>query len=578
MSPKKGIPSTRPLPKSPTGIRGFDTITNGGLPKGRTSLVYGSAGCGKSMFVMEYLFRGATEFGEPGVLMAFEETKEKIQANAASLGFDLEKLIQQKKLVVDYVHVERSEIEETGEYDLGGLFARLEYHVKSVRAKRVALDTLEVLFAGLKNQGIIRSELRRLFRWLEERKLSAIITAERGEGYLTRHGLEEYVSDCVILLDHRVSEELSTRRLRIVKYRGSGHGTNEYPFLIDELGISVVPLSGLGLAHEASLKRVSTGIAALDEMLGGKGYYQGSSILISGTAGTGKSSIAASFAASECAQGRSTLLFSLEESPKQIIRNMNSIGIGLERWVRKGLLNLQASRPSLYGLEMHLVHLHKIIEQIDAKAVIIDPVTALLIAGNPGEARSLLVRLIDLLKTKGITAILTSLSQDGVPLESSEAGISSLIDTWITLDHTRSGGERNRVLQIVKSRGMNHSNQVREFLLGNQGLQLKDVYLGSQGILTGSARLAQEARDRTEDARRQFTLEHEEKKLQVEENALRGQMAAIQEKLRILTGDRQRLTRFDEERELHVAEDLRRMAQSRRAMLPRRKEEPSNGR
>jgi len=578
MSPKREVRAVRPIPKSPTGIRGFDDITGGGLPKGRTSLVYGSAGCGKSMFSMEYLFRGATEFGEAGVLMAFEETKEKIQANAAALGFDLQKLVDEKKLVVDYVHVERSEIEETGEYDLGGLFARLEHHVKTVRAKRVVLDTLEVLFAGLKNQGIIRSELRRLFRWLEEHHLSAVITAERGEGQLTRHGLEEYVSDCVVLLDHRVAEELSTRRLRIVKYRGSGHGTNEYPFLIDEQGISVVPLSGLSLEHEATRSRISTGIPALDVMLGGKGYYQGSSILISGTAGTGKSSIAASFAASECARGRSTLLFTLEESPKQVIRNMNSIGIDLERWVRKGLLNLQASRPSVYGLEMHLVHLHKMIEEMDAKAVIIDPVTALLAAGNPGETRSLLVRLIDLLKTKGITAILTSLTEDGVPLESSEVGISSLIDTWITLDHTRSGGERNRVLQIVKSRGMNHSNQVREFLLSDEGLQLEDVYLGSRGVLTGSARLAQEALDRTEESRRQYDLERQEIGLQVEENVLRGQISAIQEKLRIVTGDRHRLTRLDHEREARANEDLRRMAESRRAALPRRREEPSNGR
>jgi len=578
MSSKREVRAVRPIPKSPTGIHGFDDITSGGLPKGRTSLVYGSAGCGKSMFAMEYLFRGATEFGEPGVLMAFEETKAKIQANAASLGFDLQKLMDDKKLVVDYVHVERSEIEETGEYDLGGLFARLDHHVKTVRAKRVVLDTLEVLFAGLKNQGIIRSELRRLFRWFEEHNLSAVITAERGEGTLTRHGLEEFVSDCVILLDHRVAEELSTRRLRIVKYRGSGHGTNEYPFLIDEQGISVVPLSSLSLEHEATRNRVSTGIPALDAMLGGKGYYQGSSILISGTAGTGKSSIAASFAASECERGRPTLLFSLEEAPKQVIRNMNSIGIDLERWVRKGLLNLQASRPSVYGLEMHLVHLHKMIQEMGAKAVVIDPVTALLVAGNPGETRSLLVRLIDLLKTKGITAILTSLTEDGVPLESSEVGISSLIDTWITLDHTRAGGERNRVLQIVKSRGMNHSNQVREFLLSDEGLQLKDVYLGSKGVLTGSARLAQEALDRAEESRRQFDLERQEIGLQVEENVLRGQISAIQEKLRIVTGDRHRLSRLDHERETRAAEDLRKMAISRRASMPRRREEPSNGR
>jgi len=570
--------AVRPLPKSPTGIRGFDDITNGGLPKVRPTLVYGSAGCGKTLFAMEYLFRGVTEFGEPGVLMAFEETKEKIEANAASLGFDLERLVAQKKLIVDYVHVDRSEIEETGEYDLGGLFARLDHHVKTVRAKRVVLDTLEVLFAGLQNQGIIRSELRRLFRWLEDRKLSAVITAERGEAHLTRHGLEEFVSDCVILLDHRVSEELSTRRLRVVKYRGSGHGTNEYPFLIDEQGISVVPVTSLGMAHEVSHERVSTGVTALDGMLGGKGFFKGSSILVSGTAGTGKSSLAASFVAAMCARGYPTLYFSLEESPKQVIRNMNSIGVGLERWVRKGLLNLHSSRPNIYGLEMHLVHLHKLVETMGAKAVVIDPITALLVAGNTGETRSLLVRLIDLLKTKGITSMFTSLSEDGSPLESSEVGISSLIDTWITLDHTRTGGERNRILQIVKSRGMNHSNQVREFLLSDRGVQLKDVYLGEQGVLTGSARLTQEARDRDEEARRQLDLEREDIGLQVEENVLRGRIAAIQEKLRVVSGDRKRLSRFDQEREERAVDEIQRLAMSRRAGVSPRKEERKNGR
>jgi circadian clock protein KaiC len=565
MRAKKPTPAARPIAKSPTGIRGFDDITGGGLPKGRTTLVYGSAGCGKTLFAMEYLFRGITEFDEPGVLMAFEETKEKLHANAASLGFNLEELAARKKLVIDYVHVDRSEIEETGEYDLGGLFARLDHHVKTVGAKRVALDTLEVLFAGLKNQGIIRTELRRLFGWLEDRKLSAVVTAERGEGFLTRHGLEEFVSDCVILLDNRVSDELSTRRLRIVKYRGSGHGTNEYPFLIDEEGISVIPVTSLGLTHEASSRRVSTGIPALDGMLGGKGYFQGSSVLISGTAGTGKSSISAAFAAARCARGERTLYFSLEESPKQILRNMKSIGIDLEPYVRRGLLNLQSSRPSVYGLEMHLVHLYKLIEDMGAKAVVIDPITSLLLAGNPAETRSLLVRLIDLLKTRGITAVMTSLTSDGNWIESTDVGISSLIDTWITLDNIKAGGERNRILQIVKSRGMNHSNQLREFILSRRGVGLRDVYLGTQGVLTGSARLAQEGRDRDAEAARRIDAERQDLALQGEEEALRARVLEIQEKLQALESDRNRRARLDRERDARVADEVRRMSLSRRA-------------
>ncbi len=567
----------RRIPKSPTGIRGLDEITKGGLPTGRPTLVCGEAGSGKTMLAMEFLFRGATEFGEPGVFIAFEETKKKLSANAASLGFDMEKLVARRKLVVDYVHVERSEIEETGEYDLGGLFARIEHHVKTSRARRIVLDTLEVLFAGLKNEGVVRSELRRLFRWIEDRGLTAVITAERGEGRLTRHGLEEYVSDCVILLDHRVEGELSTRRLRVVKYRGSAHGTNEYPFLIDEQGLSVVPLSSLGLGHAASSARVSSGVEELDRMLGGKGYFRGSTVLISGTAGTGKTSLGASFAEAACRRGDRTLYFSFEESPAQLIRNMASVGIGLERQVRSGLLQIQSFRPSFYGLEMHLVNLHKHIDAFGAKAVVVDPVTSLLEAGNAGEARSLLVRLIDLLKGRGVTAVLMSLTEAGSDQESSEVGISSLIDTWLMLSDTRLSGERNRTIQIIKSRGMSHSNQVREFLLSGNGIRLQDVYLGSAGMLTGSARLAQEARDRSENAERLHRYRREEMGLLTEEKSLAAQILALQAKLRAVGGERVRLARAAQQRSGRAARDLTEMAASRKLKKPRGRGEGRDG-
>jgi circadian clock protein KaiC len=559
----------RPVPKTPTGIRGLDEITKGGLPTGRPSLVCGEAGSGKTMLAMEFLFRGAAEFGEPGVFIAFEETKKKLSANAASLGFDMEKLVARKKLVVDYVHVERSEIEETGEYDLGGLFARIEHHVKKIRARRIVLDTLEVLFAGLKNEGIVRSELRRLFRWIEDRGLTAVITAERGEGRLTRHGLEEYVSDCVILLDHRVEGELSTRRLRVVKYRGSGHGTNEYPFLIDEQGISVVPLSSLGLSHEAPKARVSSGVPELDRMLDGKGYFRGSTILVSGTAGTGKTSLAASFAEAMSRRGDKTIYFSFEESPSQLVRNMTSVGIGLGRQLRMKLLRIHAFRPSSYGLEMHLVNLHKHIDAFGARAVVLDPVTSLLDAGSTDEARSVLVRLIDLLKGKGITALLTSLTGGGSNEESSEVGISSLIDTWLLLSDTRLSGERNRTIQIIKSRGMAHSNQVREFLLSGEGIRLRDVYLGSAGMLTGSARVAQEARDRSDLAEQVQESRREEAGLVTEEKALAVQILALQAKLRAVGDERARLSRAASQRVGRAARDLDEMAVSRQS-APRR--------
>jgi len=514
------------LPKAATGITGLDEITGGGLPRGRPTLICGSAGCGKTLLAMEFLVRGAAEFGEPGVFMAFEETAEELAQNVRSLGFDLDKLITEKKLVVDYVHVERSEIEETGEYDLEGLFIRLSYAIDTIGAKRVVLDTLETLFGGLSNDAVLRSELRRLFRWLKDRGVTAVITAERGDGTLTRQGLEEYVSDCVILLDHRVSDQLSTRRLRIVKYRGSLHGTNEYPFLIDETGISVLPVTSLGLHQEVSEERVSTGIPRLDAMLGGDGWYRGSSVLVSGTAGTGKTSLAAHFADATCRRGERCLYFSFEESESQMTRNMRSIGVDLAPWIKKGLLQFHATRPTAYGLEMHLASLHKMIDEFQPRAVIIDPITAFLGAGQSAEAESMLMRLIDLLKSRQITALFTSLSHGGDSLEKSQVGISSLIDTWLLVRDIELGGERNRGLYVLKSRGMAHSNQIREFLLTEHGVELRDVYVGPEGVLTGSMRLAQEAREQSASAIRQQEIERRQRELERKRLALEAQLAA----------------------------------------------------
>ncbi|MGH7832091.1 MAG: circadian clock protein KaiC, partial [Candidatus Binatia bacterium] len=346
------------LPKAPSGIQGLDEITFGGLPKGRPTLLCGSAGCGKTLLSMEFLIRGALRYNEPGVFVAFEETAEELAKNVASLGYDLGDLVARKKLIVDYVYLERSDIEETGEYDLEGLFVRLGHAINSIRARRVALDSLEAIFSAFSNQFILRAELRRLFRWLKEKGVTAVITAERGDGTLTRHGLEEYVSDCVIVLDHRVNDQISTRRVRILKYRGSVHGTNEYPFLIGKEGFSVLPITSVGLQHEVSNERISSGVQRLDAMLGGKGYYRGSSILISGTAGTGKSSLCAHFVDAACRRRERCLYVSSEESPPQIIRNMRSIGLALAPWVEKGLLQFQAVRPTFYSLEMHLAILH----------------------------------------------------------------------------------------------------------------------------------------------------------------------------------------------------------------------------
>ncbi|WCT10207.1 circadian clock protein KaiC [Mucilaginibacter jinjuensis] len=494
--PSKKAPITprqlpKELPKTPTGIIGLDEVTMGGLPTGRPTLVCGSAGCGKTLLSIEFIVRGALQFNEPGVFIAFEEKADELATNVASLGFDLNELQQQKKIKIDYIHVDRSEIEETGEYDLEGLFIRLNYAIDSIGAKRVVLDTIENLFSGLTNQAILRAELRRLFQWLKDKGVTAIITGERGEKTLTRQGLEEYVSDCVILLDHRIINQISTRRLRIVKYRGTTHGTNEYPFLIDEDGISVLPVTSLKLDKPVSSDRFSSGIPALDKMLSKGGFFRGSSILVSGTAGTGKTSIAASFCNEACLRNEKCLFFAFEESPAQIIRNMRSIGMDLQNHIDKGLLQFYASRPTLYGLEMHLVAIHKAIKKFKPKVVILDPITNLITVGSVSEVKSMLVRLIDFLQEEQITVMFTALSLNTVVSEQTDEGVSSLVDAWLLIRDIELNGERNRGLYIMKSRGMKHSNQVREFLISDKGLDLIDVYVGPDGILTGSAREAQ---------------------------------------------------------------------------------------
>jgi circadian clock protein KaiC len=460
--------------KSSTGIAGLDAITYGGFPSGRPTLVCGGPGSGKTLLAMEFLVRGATQFGEPGVFVSFEETERELTESLVSLGFDLNVLVESKQLALDYVRVERHEIEETGEYDLEGLFIRLDHAIRGIGAKRLVLDTIEALFGGLRDQAILRAELRRLFRWLKDHGITTIVTAERGEGQLTRQGLEEYVSDCVVLLDQRVTQQISTRRLRIVKYRGSSHGTNEYPFLIGRDGMSVLPITSLGLNHAVSTQRVSSGIDALDRMLGGGGFYAGSTILVSGTAGTGKSILAATFADATCRRGARCLYFAFEESERQIVRNMASVGLTLDPWIKNGSLAFSAARPSLYGIEMHLAHVHRQVEQVSPDVVILDPLTSLGTAGSIDEVTALMMRLIDFLKVRQITAMLTSLSESSTPLVGTVVGVSSLTDTWIALQDVVVGAARARGLSIIKSRGMAHSAETRGFRITDEGVRIMD--------------------------------------------------------------------------------------------------------
>ena len=521
-------PANPGLAKAPTGIQGLDEITGGGLPRGRPTLVCGSAGCGKTLLAMEFLVRGATQFGEPGVFMSFEETAAELTQNVRSLGFDLDDLVQQKKLAMDFVRIERNEIEETGEYDLEGLFVRLNYAVDSIGAKRVVLDTIETLFGGLSDVGILRGELRRLFRWLKDKGVTAVITGEQGEGKFTRHGLEEYVSDCVIQLDHRVTDQMSTRRLRIVKYRGTTHGTNEYPFLIDEDGISVLPVTSLGLQHESSDERISSGIPRLDSMLGGEGYFRSSTVLVSGTAGSGKTSIAAHFAADACQRGERCLYFAFEESSGQLQRNMRSIGIDLEPLVKQGLLQFHASRAAIHGLEMHMATIHKLVREFQPHVVVMDPIGCLAAVGTRRDANVMLTQLIDFFKMQEITALLTSLTSGEESLEQTSVDISSLVDTWLLLRDLELEGERNRVINVLKSRGMAHSNQLREFLLTSHGVELQDVYLGAEGVLTGSARQSREATEKAASLLRHQEVEAKQRERVLKREAQEARITALQ--------------------------------------------------
>jgi circadian clock protein KaiC len=572
--PKKPATTSPPeaptLPKAPTGIQGLDEITGGGLPRGRPTLICGAAGSGKTMLAAEFLVHGALQYDEPGVFMNFEESAEELAQNLRSLGVDLDKLQRQRRIAIDHVHIERHEIQETGDYDLDGLFIRLGHAIDTIGAKRVVLDTVEALFSGLPNHAVLRAELRRLFRWLKDRGVTAIITGERGEASMTRFGLEEYVADCVILLDHRIADQISTRRLRVVKYRGTEHGTNEYPFLIGRHGISVLPITSMRLDHQARAERVSTGIDGLDDMLGGKGLFRGSSTLVSGTPGTGKSSLAASFAHAACARGERAVLFAYEESASQVLRNMRSIGIDLRPWIDKGLLHVDASRPTLHGLEQHLVHMYDLVRDFKPSVVVVDPISNLTMSKDDRLLKPALMRLIDYLKQNAMTAMFTSLTSEAAgELADSQVGVSSLMDTWILLSNIAANGERTRTLQVLKSRGMPHSHQVREFVMGDQGVDLVDVYLSGDRVLTGTARVSQVAQEAAADELRRRDHERRLKELANHRKAIDAQIAVLNAQAEERAGE----VAFAIERERLTAEGVsaraRANAQSRDVPPPR---------
>ncbi|GJE37789.1 circadian clock protein KaiC [Methylobacterium persicinum] len=546
------------LPKAPTGIAGFDDITQGGLPAGRPSLICGAAGCGKTLFATTFLVNGATRYGEPGVFVSFEERAEDLAANAASLGYDLDGLAAQGRIAIDHVQVDSREVEETGEYDLEGLFIRLGFAVDSVGAKRIVLDTIETLFSGFTDLALLRGELRRLFGWIKDRGLTAVITGERGEGQLTRQSLEEYVSDCVVLLDNRVEDQITTRRLRVVKYRGSAHGTNEYPFLIDEGGISVLPVTAADLNYGVSDGIVSSGVGGLDAMLGPGGFYRGSSILISGEAGTGKTSLSSSLIDAACKRGERCMAFVFEESGAQLCRNARSIGLDLTAHVEAGLLRFEAARPSLFGLEMHLARMHRDLDAFAPSVVVVDPLSAL--RGPANELQATLLRMIDLLKGRGITAVFTSLRQDNLGEQGDDLGVSSLMDSWIKLLNVEANGERSRTLYVIKARGMSHSHQVREFLMSEHGIALVDAYIGPAGVLTGTARLVQEAKERREALQRRHESERRARETARRRMSIERQIAELQAGLAAIEDEESFLRSEDELRTAILDEERKELS------------------
>lgn len=556
----------RGIDKAPTHIAGFDEIAGGGVPRGRPTLVCGAAGCGKTLFAMEFLVRGAAELGEPGVFISFEESEKDLAANVSSLGFDLPALQAEGKLAMDHIVVDRSSFSTAGDFDLEGLFVRLEHAVEQVGAKRIVLDTIETLFSGFQHETMLRAELNRLFRWLKERGLTAVITAERGEHTLTRNGLEDYVSDCVILLEHKVVQRVSSRRLRIVKYRGTEHGTDEYPFLVDAYGFSVLPVTGLSLDTPSPCERVSSGITDLDRMLDDLGFYRGSSILLSGGSGTGKSTMAAHFAHGACQRGERCLFFAFEESPYQIMRNMAGVGIDLLPYVEQGLLRFEINRPSLHGLEVHIAKAQRRIVDFDPQVVIIDPMSAFTHAGPLIDCRSAIVRLADFLKARGVTTMFTSLVHENDLVDSTEMQTSSLMDTWISLRNTEMAGERNRVLYVLKSRGMEHSNQIREFVITAQGIRLLEVYTGPDGVsVVGSARVAREAQLQQESMGRQQQIERQKRELERKRRKLEAQIEALRSEFQAEEDALQQAVIQAEERERELGRAQARIAQSKQA-------------
>ncbi|MBW7975032.1 circadian clock protein KaiC [Bradyrhizobium sp. BR 10289] len=557
---------TEGIGKSPTGIEGFDDLTLGGLPTGRPTLVCGSAGCGKTLFASTFLFNGARLHDEPGVFVTFEERPVDIVANVESLGFDLQGLIDQSKIHIEHIAIDPSEVAEIGDYDLEALFLRLEFAVDTIGAKRIVLDTIESLFSAFSNPAILRAEIRRLFDWLKQKGLTAVITGERGDGSLTRQGLEEYVSDCVILLDHRVDNQISTRRLRIVKYRGTAHGTNEYPFLIDEDGFSVLPVSSLGLGHKVFDERISTGVPDLDAMLTGGGFYRGSSILLTGVAGSGKSSLACMMADAACKRGERVLYLSFEESEAQTVRNMRSIGTDLGRWLKSGQMRYIAARPTFYSLEMHLAIMLREINRFKPQLVVLDPISAFTGSADIAEIQAMLLRVVDYLKSNGITAVFTHLAS--VEQAATDAGLSSLMDGWILLLNREANGEFNRELYLLKARGIAHSNQVREFVMSSSGIHLLEPYLGDGGALTGSARRSEEARARRAEAERRAEVDRLQGQVTQRRRRALAQIEALNADIEADEAELKRLVKAEDLYLKQSRDDATAMARGRGVELP----------
>ena len=510
-----------------TGVKGLDDVLGGGIPQGHAMLLVGKPGTGKSILSMEYLLHGIELHKENGVYISFEESEKQIISNAASFGWKFEEMVKKNKLAISYIDMQPEQMRTVGDYDLSALILRVKGAIKKVNARRVVIDGINNLLSTFDDERIIRSDLLRLIREIKEVNATIFITGERGHDSWSKMGFEEYLADGLMHLDNRTDGNYQTREIQVVKCRGINHYTGKSPFIINSEGMSIRPLITADFDYKVLKSRVSTGIADIDNMLGGKGLYRGSTVYITGPSGAGKTSISSSFANGACSRGERALFLAFEESSDQIIRNMKSIGLSLDKWVNEKLLYFYTARATTNSLEGHLDNIMTMVREVEPTCVVLDPISAFRPIANENETKLMLIRLNDYLRARKITTVFTALSSDGEYSEHADVQLSSIADTWIVVRIMDYKGERNNVMQLMKSRGMSHSRQMKEMYFTGNGLKLQNVYQGPEGVLTGAARIGQEKYEKLKEARNVIEIDKNRKKIERKKSLLEASIEAL---------------------------------------------------